>query len=62
LELLSKKYGESFQKAVYEKNGADVKSNFMVTVNGYLLNQLSGVSTKLRKGDRVVLMPVVSGG
>ena len=62
LMLLSKKYGDPFKKAVYESGGLDVKSNFMATVNGYLLNQLKGVETKLKNGDRVTLMPVVSGG
>ena len=60
--LLSQKYGEPFKKAVYEPGGLDVKSNFMATVNGYLLNQLKGVDTRLKNGDRVTLMPVVSGG
>jgi MoaD family protein len=62
LMTLSNRYGEPFRKAVYEIGGGDVKANFMATVNGYLLNQLSGVRTKLKKGDRVILMPVVSGG
>jgi molybdopterin synthase sulfur carrier subunit len=62
LALLSRKYGEPFKKAVYESGGIDVKSNFMATVNGYLLNQLKGVETKLKNGDHVILMPVVSGG
>jgi MoaD family protein len=62
LALLSRKYGEPFKKAVYESGATDVKSNFMVTVNGYLLNQLKGVQTKLKNEDHVILMPVVSGG
>ena len=62
LFLLAEKYGGSFKKAVYEPSDRDVKSNFIVTVNGYLLNQLNGVETKLKNGDHVVLMPVVSGG
>ena len=62
LVVLSKKYGTPFKKAIYESGGSDVKSNFMATVNGYLLNQLKGVETKLKDGDRVILMPVVSGG
>ena len=62
LMTLSNRYGEPFKKAVYETGGADVKSNFMATVDGYLLNQLNGVRTKLKQGDRVILMPVVSGG
>lgn len=62
LMTLSEKYGEPFKKAVYEAKGTDVKSNFIVTVNGYLLNQLKGVETRLRQGDHVVLLPIVSGG
>jgi len=27
-----------------------------------LLNQLNGIETKLKDGDRVVFMPVVTGG
>ncbi len=62
LLTLSEKHGSAFKKAVYEGKGTDVKSNFMATVNGYLLNQLNGVETKLKSGDCVILMPVVSGG
>jgi len=62
LVLLSEKHGESFKKALYEAGGKDIKSNFIATVNGYLLNQLNGVETKLKNGDHVVLMPIVSGG
>jgi molybdopterin synthase sulfur carrier subunit len=62
LMALSEKYGEPFKKAIYERMGTDVKSNYIVTVNGYLLNQLKGIETKLKNGDRVVLLPIVSGG
>jgi molybdopterin synthase sulfur carrier subunit len=62
LAMLSEKYGEPFKKAVYEKTGSDVKSNYIITVNGYLLNQLNGVETKLKNGDQVILLPIVSGG
>ena len=62
LVILSRKYGKPFQKSVYETNTTDVKPNFIVTINGYLLNQLNGVKTKLKHGDHIVLMPIVSGG
>lgn len=62
LMALSEKYGEPFKKAVYEKSGTDVKSNYIITVNGYLLNQLSGVKTKLKHGDHITILPIVSGG
>lgn len=62
LILLAKKHGEAFKKAVYESGGVDLKSNFILMVNGLLLNQLKGIETPLKEGDRVVLMPIVSGG
>ena len=62
LMLLSDKYGTPFKKAVYERTSADVKPNYIITVNGYLLNQLDGIKTKLKSGDHVTLLPIVSGG
>jgi molybdopterin synthase sulfur carrier subunit len=62
LSLLAEKHGESFKKSVYEPKGLDLKPFHILSINGLLLNQLSGVETKLRDGDRVVLMPVVTGG
>lgn len=62
LMVLSGKYGDPFKKAVYEKSGTDVKSNYIITVNGYLLNQLKGLETKLKNNDHVTLLPIVSGG
>ncbi len=59
---LCEEYGEPFRRAIYEPRGTDVKPNYIVTVNGYLLNQLRGLETKLKDGDRVALLPVVSGG
>jgi MoaD family protein len=62
LTMLSKRYGEPFRKAIYEPKGSDIKPNYIITVNGYLLNQLKGLETKLKKGDHVTLLPIVSGG
>ena len=62
LNMLTKQYGEPFKKAIYEPKGTDVKPNYIITVNGYLLNQLKGLETKLKNNDRVVLLPIVSGG
>jgi MoaD family protein len=62
LTMLSEKHGEPFEKAVYQRGGKDVKSNYIITVNGYLLNQLKGIETKLKDGDKVALLPIVSGG
>lgn len=63
LSMLAEKYGEPFRKAIYEPGESDVKQSFIITVNGYLLSQLSGgVKTKLKHGDHVILMSIVSGG
>lgn len=62
LTMLTEHYGEPFKKAIYEPKGTDVKPNYIITVNGYLLNQLKGLETKLRNGDHVALLPIVSGG
>jgi MoaD family protein len=63
LSMLAEKYGESFKKAIYEPGSPDAKQSFIITVNGYLLNQLSqGIETKLKHGDHIILMPIVSGG
>jgi molybdopterin synthase sulfur carrier subunit len=62
LSLLAEKHGEPFKKAVYEPKGLDLKPYHVLSVNGLLLNQLNGIETKLKDGDRVILMPVVSGG
>lgn len=62
LFLLAEKHGEPFKKAVYEPKEPDLKPYHILSVNGLLLNQLNGIETKLKNGDRVVLMPVVTGG
>ena len=62
LVLLAERHGEPFTKAIYEPGGSDLKGSFILTVNGLLLNQLRGIDTKLKEDDRVVLMPIVSGG
>jgi MoaD family protein len=59
---LAEKHGEPFKKAVYEPKDLDLKPHHILSVNGLLLNQLNGIKTKLKDGDRVVLMPVVTGG
>ena len=62
LTRLAEKHGEPFKKAVYEPESLDLKPHHILSVNGLLLNQLKGLETKLKDGDRVILMPVVTGG
>jgi molybdopterin synthase sulfur carrier subunit len=62
LSLLAEKHGEPFKKSVYEPKGLDLKPFYVLSINGLLLNQLKGIETKLKDGDRVIVLPVVSGG
>jgi molybdopterin converting factor small subunit len=62
LSILANKYGVAFQKSVYDPQELELKPYHMVSINGLLLNQLDGMNTKLKENDKVILMPIVSGG
>jgi MoaD family protein len=63
LALLAGKYGDAFKKAVYDpKDTSALKPYHILAVNGLMINLLSGLDTKLKDGDRVSVMPVVTGG
>ena len=49
LGKLSNLYGPPFKKEVFEIGQKDVKTGFVVTVNGTLMGQLDGVKTRLKK-------------
>jgi len=62
LGKLSNLYRTPFKKEVFELGQKDVKTGFVVTVNGMLMGQLDGVDTALKNGDHVILMSLMSGG
>jgi MoaD family protein len=62
LSALAEKHGDPFTEAVDEPSDLDLKTHYILSVNGLLLNQLDGIVTKLKDGDRLILMPVVTGG
>jgi molybdopterin converting factor small subunit len=62
LDNLANCYGQPFRKEVFEPGLKDVKTGFAVTVNGVLVGQLDGIETKLKSGDHVILMSLMSGG
>lgn len=55
-------YGKPFKKEVFEPGLKDLKTGFVATVNGILIDQLNGVQTRLREGDNIILMSLMSGG
>jgi molybdopterin converting factor small subunit len=62
LYLLAEKHGEPFKTSVYEPKDTDLKPYYILSINGLLINQLNDMETKLKDGDRLIFMPVVSGG
>jgi MoaD family protein len=62
LDKLAGLYGKPFKKEVFEHGLRDLKTGFVVTVNGILMDQLCGVETRLKEGDNVILMSLMSGG
>ena len=62
LKRLAGIYGEAFTREVFEPGLKDVKTGFVVTINGVLMGQLRGVDTTLSEGDSVILMSLMSGG
>ena len=62
LNKLTKTYGENL-KSLFDADEENVLDpSFIVTVNGVLTGQLRGMKTRLKRGDRVALMTLISGG
>jgi MoaD family protein len=62
LVRLAEKHGEPFKKAVYHPADKDLQPHHILALNGLMVNLLNGLDTKLKDGDRVTVMPVVTGG
>ena len=62
LDKLAEIYGESLKDLFDVKAENVLDPTFIVTVNGVLADQLQGMNTRLREGDSVVLMTLISGG
>jgi molybdopterin converting factor small subunit len=61
-DKLAEEHGKEFKKDIYEPGMDDVKTMFMVMVNGIVMGQLKGLNTELRDGDKIFLMPLMTGG
>ncbi len=62
LEKLANSFGKPFSLEVYEPTKKEVKAMFTVMVNGIIMGQLNGVETKLKDGDNIIVMPLMTGG
>jgi len=62
LNLLAQRKGHLFQQTVYDLKEKKVKSNILVLVNSFTIDQLGGMETKLKRNDLVLITPTISGG
>jgi len=61
IEVLSKNFGEKFNSEVLDDNGLP-KKTIKIFVNGRDIEFLDGLSTNLKDGDEVSLIPPIAGG
>jgi MoaD family protein len=61
LDKIAEQYGTPFTE-VYDPTKKEMKSTFVAMVNGVLMDQLAGIETKLKDGDSVILMSLMTGG
>ncbi len=61
LDALVNKYGEAFQKRVFDETGS-LRKFINIYVNGEDIRFSKGIETKLKSGDELLLLPAVSGG
>jgi len=61
IEVLSKNFGEKFNSEVLDDNGLP-KKTIKIFVNGRDIEFLDGLSTNLKDGDEVALIPPIAGG
>jgi molybdopterin converting factor small subunit len=59
---LSDKYGDWFRKEILDDKKQNIAEGMVVTINGRAIGQLGGLSTLLKDGDDIVLLPFFAGG
>ena len=62
LKALSDKYGDWFRKEILDDKKQNIIEEVVVSVNGRAIGQLGGLSTILKDGDEVALLPLFAGG
>lgn len=62
LSRLTKTYGENLKSLFDEDEKNVLDPSYIVTINGFLTGRLRGMKTRLKEGDRIALMTLISGG
>ena len=61
LKRVSEKHSHQFRNYLYDENER-VQSHLLFLVNGRSITDLHGFKTKLKDGDKVAILPPMSGG
>ncbi len=62
LDEVAKTHGQNLKGMLNAERGNIIDPTYIVTVNGILADRLDGIKTKLKNGDEVALMTLISGG
>lgn len=62
LDILIDQFGKDFRQAVYQDKQEELRRGLRLILNGRDIAVLGGLGAKLRDGDRISLLPVISGG
>lgn len=62
LDEIARTHGEDFRRLLDAEKGNIIDPTYIVTVNGVVADQLSGMRTELKNEDQVALMTLISGG
>jgi len=62
LDQIAEAHGENLKGVIDAEKGNIIDPTYVVTVNSISAGQLKGTRTKLKDGDEVALMTMISGG
>ena len=62
LDKLARTHGKNLKRLFDAEKGNIIDPTYIATVNGVLVDRLEGLRTRLRNGDEVALMTLISGG
>jgi molybdopterin synthase sulfur carrier subunit len=62
LDILVAKFGEDFRKIIYRDESKELRRGLRPLINGRDIGVLGGLDVELQDGDRISLLPPLSGG
>jgi molybdopterin converting factor small subunit len=62
LKALENSFGSALAEEVYDPQKQSMHENVLAIINGVLSHNLDGADTILRQGDKVVFVPLITGG